>query len=320
MQKDGLKFSSVVVRGGFCAALGSLLLAACTITGYGDGYNAGSYNAGNGNPGGYNAPPPAPVSPPAGNAAGLPPPETAMAAPPPSGPVPAGYYRVQISDTLYRIALDNGQNYRDIAAWNNLADPAQIKVGQLLRVAPPDGTGVNRNPEAAGVAPVTAGAPPVADNDGVVVGGAIATPPVYNTNSNGELQPARQPQESGSGGIALQWPVRGPVLARFDGSKNKGIDIGGTAGEPVKAAAGGKVVYAGNGLRGYGNLVIIKHNATFLTAYAHNRSLMVKERDVVTKGQGIATMGRSDADRVALHFEVRRLGKPVNPVTYLPPR
>jgi len=313
-EKNGLKFYPVAVRGGFCAALGSLLLAACTITGYGSGYNdnASSYNAG-----GY-TPPAAPESSAAGNAgpsAGV-----APAALPPSGPVPAGYYRVQLSDTLYRIALDNGQNYRDIAAWNNLADPSQIKVGQVLRVVPPDGAGVGSS---AGAAPVAA---PAADNGGVVVGGAIDAPPVYSAKSNGELQPARPAEASGSGsaggsgGFSPQWPARGPVLARFDGSRNKGIDIGGTAGEPVKAAEGGKVVYAGNGLRGYGNLVIIKHNATFLTAYAHNRKLMVKEGGMVTKGQEIATMGSSDADRVALHFEVRRLGKPVNPLTYLPPK
>jgi lipoprotein NlpD len=123
-----------------------------------------------------------------------------------------------------------------------------------------------------------------------------------------------------TGGLTWIWPVSGPVLASFDGVRNKGLDLGGTAGEPVLAAADGRVVYAGSGLRGYGNLIIIKHNNTYLTAYAHNRALMVKEDQVVKRGQKIAEMGNSDADRVKLHFEVRRQGKPVNPVQYLPKR
>jgi lipoprotein NlpD len=127
--------------------------------------------------------------------------------------------------------------------------------------------------------------------------------------------------EPAAGNIAFAWPVRGAILAGFDDANNKkGIDIAGTAGEPIRAAAAGRVVYAGNGLRGYGNLIIIKHNAMYLTAYAHNRSLMVKEGDSVTKGQTIAEMGNSDADRVMLHFEVRRQGKPVDPMKYLPPQ
>ena len=116
------------------------------------------------------------------------------------------------------------------------------------------------------------------------------------------------------------WPAKGAVVAEFDEVKNKGLDIGGTAGEPVVAAADGKVVYAGAGLRGYGNLVILKHNNTFLSAYAHNQALMVKEDQTVKKGQKIAEMGNSDADRVKLHFEVRRQGKPVDPAKYLPAR
>ena len=219
---------------------------------------------------------------------------------------------MQLSDTLYRIAIDNGQNYHDIAAWNNLANPNQIQLGQLLRVVPPDGAGAG----AANTAPAASG--------GVVVGGAIATPPVYSAKSSGELQSmpsgSRQPAAGGSDGFAPAWPVRGPILAKFDGSVNRGIDIGGRAGEAVRAAAGGKVMYAGNGLRGYGNLIVIKHNATFLTAYAHNRALMVREGSTVTKGQKIAEMGNSDASRVELHFEVRRGGNPVDPLKYLPPQ
>jgi len=116
------------------------------------------------------------------------------------------------------------------------------------------------------------------------------------------------------------WPTNGTVLAGFDEVKNKGLDIGGVAGDSVVAAADGRVVYVGAGLRGYGNLIILKHNNTFLTAYAHNKTLLIKEDQAVRKGQKIAEMGNSDADRVKLHFEVRRQGKPVDPAKYLPAR
>jgi lipoprotein NlpD len=116
------------------------------------------------------------------------------------------------------------------------------------------------------------------------------------------------------------WPVNGTVLAGFDEVKNKGLDIGGKAGDPVLAAADGRVVYAGAGLRGYGNLIILKHNNTYLTAYAHNQTLLIKEDQTVRKGQKIAEMGSTDSDQVKLHFEVRRQGKPVDPARYLPAR
>jgi lipoprotein NlpD len=120
--------------------------------------------------------------------------------------------------------------------------------------------------------------------------------------------------------LGFIWPANGPLLAGFDEAKNKGLDISGAAGDPVLAAADGQVVYSGAGLRGYGNLIILKHNNTYLTAYAHNQALLVKEDQKVRKGQKIAEMGKSDADRVKLHFEVRRLGKPVDPVKLLPAR
>ena len=152
---------------------------------------------------------------------------------------------------------------------------------------------------------------PVVDRSGA---GAIGT-------QAGAAQPAASDATAAANGnIAFAWPVRGPLLNTFDDSKNKGVNIGGAAGDAVKASADGRVVYAGNGLRGYGNLIIIKHDATYLTAYAHNRALMVKEGDAVTRGQKIAEMGNSDSDRVMLHFEVRRQGKPVDPLKYLPPQ
>jgi len=116
------------------------------------------------------------------------------------------------------------------------------------------------------------------------------------------------------------WPAAGPVVTGFDEARSKGVAISGKAGDPVLAAADGRVVYAGSGLRGYGNLVIVKHNATYLTAYAHNQTLLVKDEQVVRRGQKIAEMGSSDAERVQLHFEIRRLGVPIDPLRLLPAR
>ncbi|MFO6419530.1 peptidoglycan DD-metalloendopeptidase family protein [Hylemonella sp. W303a] len=211
-----------------------------------------------------------------------------------------GYYTVKQGDNLYRIGLETGQHWKDLARWNGLPDGHQIAVGQVLRVIPPgetpqpDDDAGDKTPSA----PPATGTPTSRPVTSVVVGGDAAS----------------------SGGLTWIWPVSGPVIASFDGLKNKGLDLGGAAGEPVLAAADGRVVYAGSGLRGYGNLIIIKHNNTYLTAYAHNRALMVKEDQAVKRGQKIAEMGNSDADRVKLHFEVRRQGKPVNPAQYLPKR
>ncbi|WP_423757798.1 peptidoglycan DD-metalloendopeptidase family protein [Burkholderia sp. NLJ2] len=234
----------------------------------------------------------------------------------PLGPPPPGFYRVKPGDTLYRIALENGQNYRDIASWNNLANPNQIEVDQLLRVAPPGGAAAAGVPAAAPIAGAAVATAPLSSGPATPAAGTsstLATPPAAATGSS---DTAAAP----SGPVTFAWPARGPVLNGFDDAKNKGVNIGGAAGETVKAAADGRVVYSGNGLRGYGNLIIIKHDATYLTAYAHNRALMVKEGDAVTKGQKIAEMGNSDSDRVMLHFEVRRQGKPVDPLKYLPPQ
>jgi lipoprotein NlpD len=249
----------------------------------------------------------------------------------PLGPPPPGYYRVKPGDTLYRIALENGQNYRDISAWNNLTNPNQIEVDQLLRVVPPGANtaaltpGVSTAPIGNGGAVQSAPLASAPSSTGAAAG--VAMPPMIgSTGNNASLTPPANPAAASdsnagaSGNVAFAWPVRGPLLGTFNDSTNKGVNIGGTAGDPVKASADGRVVYAGNGLRGYGNLIIIKHDATFLTAYAHNRALMVKEGDAVTKGQKIAEMGNSDSDRVMLHFEVRRQGKPVDPLKYLPPQ
>lgn len=228
-----------------------------------------------------------------------------------------GFYTVKPGDTLIRIGLDSGQNWRDITRWNGIENPNLIEVGQVLRVAPPA-----TEPAARAVASVQ---PPVSTTLPPQDSG---TRPPANTASNLPVQPSSLPQtqtqaQPAAGGdedLAWIWPVPGTPIAGFDEVKNKGIDIAGRAGEPVLASADGRVVYAGSGLRGYGNLIILKHNNTFLTAYAHNQTLLVKEDQAVRRGQKIAEMGNSDADRVKLHFEIRRQGKPVDPLKYLPPR
>ena len=208
-----------------------------------------------------------------------------------------GYYTVKPGDTLIRIGMDNGQSGRDIARWNKLDNPNVIETGQVLRVIPPQQEILVAKPAVA--APMPAASPASAAKPNTVV---PAMPAADATTDDV---------------VSFQWPARGNLIAGFDEAKNKGLDIGGKAGDPVLAAADGRVVYAGAGLRGYGNLIIIKHNNTYLTAYAHNQTLSVKEDQVIKRGQKIAEMGNSDADQVKLHFEIRRQGKPVDPARYL---
>ncbi|WP_283150178.1 peptidoglycan DD-metalloendopeptidase family protein [Silvimonas soli] len=202
----------------------------------------------------------------------------------PATPVPAGFYRVQKGDTLYRIATNNGQTVANLARWNNLKDTTSIEVDQVLRVRPPT---------AGSATPGTAAKPAPAKP---------ATP---------APAPAAAPK------LALVWPAKGTEL-KTAATRNNGIDIGGQRGDPILAAAAGKVVYAGEGIRGYGKLLVIKHNEDYLTAYAHNDSLLVKEGDNVSQGQKIATMGDSGTTRVMLHFELRYKGKAVDPTDSLP--
>lgn len=219
-----------------------------------------------------------------------------------------GYYTVKPGDTMIRIGLENGQNWRDIVRWNNLENPNIIEVGQVLRVVPPTSENplVVTRPVSPGSAPASSTAPAQA--------ASAAKPASAPAGTSASPAPAATGEED----IAWIWPAQGPMVAGFDEAKNKGLDISGKAGDAVVASADGRVVYAGAGLRGYGNLVILKHNNTFLTAYAHNQTLLVKEDQNVKKGQKIAEMGNSDADRVKLHFEIRRQGKPVDPAKYLP--
>jgi lipoprotein NlpD len=226
-----------------------------------------------------------------------------------------GFYSVRPGDTLTKIALDHGQAWRDIAKWNGLDNPNVIEVDQVLRVAPPVmEAAANRQ------------AKPVMAQNQVPTSSASSNTPASTASSTPasntpNLTPSASPPVNVSDdGMAFAWPHPGPVLAGFDEAKNKGLDFAGKAGDPVLAAGDGKVVYAGSGLRGYGNLVILKHNNTYLTAYAHNQTLLVKEDQSVTKGQRIADMGSSDSDRVKLHFEIRKQGKPVDPAKLLPAR
>jgi lipoprotein NlpD len=228
-----------------------------------------------------------------------------------------GYYSVKPGDTLIRIGLDTGQNWRDIVRWNSIENPNIIEVGQVLRVVQPGDSAL------AMVRPVSSGSTGTGTS-------AIALTPVQAASAPVQAASAPKPVASapavvlapvaatGEDDVAWIWPAQGSLIAGFDEAKNKGFDISGKAGDAVIASADGRVVYAGAGLRGYGNLIILKHNNTFLTAYAHNQTLLVKEDQSVKKGQKIAEMGNSDADRVKLHFEIRRQGKPVDPARYLP--
>ena len=247
------------------------------------------------------------------------PPVVAVPVKPPPGFENAGkpgYYTVKPGDTLIRIGLESGQSHKDIARWNTLENPNRIEVGQVLRVIPPSAEPVTKPVTSSQVmttpiatAPVAAASAPAKPASAPATAAAPAKPasaPVAAVAATSEDEPS------------WIWPGKGAVIAEFDEQKNKGVDIAGAAGDAVLAAADGKVVYAGAGLRGYGNLIILKHNNTYLTAYAHNQSLLVKEDQSVKRGQKIAEMGNSDADRVKLHFEVRRQGKPVDPLKYLP--
>ena len=289
--------------------------------------------------------PPAPVEDRGAARTQLPPVPVATAPAPVIAPTPApalpgaenagkpGYYTVRPGDTLIRIALESGQNWKDIARWNQVENPNKIEVGQVLRVVPPTAASLAAASRApAAPAPVAvASAPPAAPaapaGPGVSTaavsgsGGVAAQPlPAASSAPAATPAPATAPAKAEADDVAFIWPASGNVIAGFDDQKNKGLGIQGKAGDAVLAAAEGRVVYAGSGLRGYGNLIILKHNNTFLTAYAHNQALLVKEDQNVKQGQKIAEMGSSDADRVKLHFEIRRNGKPVDPARYLPGR
>lgn len=248
---------------------------------------------------------------------------------------------VQKGDTLYSIAFINGVDFRDVADWNDIDNPAEIKIGQSLQLRIP----VAGTPNQAGVPR------PIMDSQVAEQPAEVKSYPKVGKLAYTEsalVQAERLQQGPPSSAVAvsrpvvvatapkkqpvstvpkvddeapLEWgmPTSGKVVAGFSESDNrKGVDIVGTTGQSVVASASGKVVYSGSGLRGYGKLIIIKHNKTYLSAYAHNDRILVKEGQSVSKGQKIAEMGNSDADQVKLHFEIRKFGKPVDPAKYLP--
>jgi lipoprotein NlpD len=281
-----------------------------------------------------------------------------------------GYYTVKKGDTLNRIAQEFNQNFRDIVIWNNLTSPNDIKIDQVLRVAPPEAPGAPvagsaqtgsvatssgvevrplGTPQASAAQPAP-GAPAVAaaanktwprgekrpfsdsalaelqkPDSAPPAPTAPAVVPVPRSGEKAVDKPvdktADKPADAAKvpdDGLAWMWPAEGRVIGTFDGGR-KGIDIAGKMGQPVMAAGNGTVLYASS-VRGYGNLVIVKHSSNLLSAYAHNRTILVKEGQAVTKGQRIAEMGNSDTDAVKLHFEIRQQGKPVDPSKFLPPR
>jgi lipoprotein NlpD len=266
--------------------------------------------------------------------------------------VPPGHYMVKRGDTLYSIALENGADYRDVARWNKLDDPTKISVGQVLRVAAPDsepGVQVGAAPgtsrvQARPLEGAVAARPLPADGATKVSPKALRLP--YSEEnlamlSRGEAAPApsaapaaaaaapaaatAKPEPAKSAAVARDpegldfiWPAKGSLLTKFAEPNSKGVAIAGQKGDPVVAAAAGQVLYTGTGIRGFGQLIVIRHENGFSSVYAHNNKILVKEGQSVTRGQRIAELGDTDADRPKLHFEIRKSGKPVDPMQYLP--
>jgi len=247
---------------------------------------------------------------------------------------------VQKGDTLYSIAFNYGFDYHELAELNSIQDPGVIQIGQKIRLFPGSTTSAISSAAAVDIKPIE---PPVREQprlakyayseaavaqieklqEQAYPEAVAAVKPVPKPQTKPEAKPETKSESDAdnSADEALEWsmPAQGKLVGEFSESANrKGIDIAGKLGQPIAASAPGKVVYSGSGLRGYGKLVIIKHNKTYLSAYAHNDQVLVKEGQNVTRGQKIAEMGNTDADQVKLHFEVRRFGKPVDPAKYLP--
>lgn len=207
---------------------------------------------------------------------------------------PGGYYTVDRGDTLYSIAWRHNLDYRTVARWNGIRAPYTIYPGDRIRLSPPRGGGQHK------AAPKPRKTPPDPPRD----------------------PPARPEREVADRALKWQWPTNGGIKRAYSSNQTgkRGVELSGDAGQPVRAAAGGRVVYSGNGLRGYGNLIIIKHNRRYLTAYGYNRRLLVEEGADVKPGQRIALMGLGPDNAPGLHFELRRDGKPVDPTAVLPSR
>ena len=232
--------------------------------------------------------------------------------------IPA-YHTVRMGDTLYSISWQYGLDVGQVAAWNGLAPPYRIVKGQRLRLRAPDTKPVRKaaKPAPRASLPKPRRVAPSRPKTDASSGAAAAPAP------KPKMAPAQKPREPVPGGKPRwRWPADGRLISRFDAGRpgRKGIDIAGRPGDPVRAAADGKVVYAGSGLAGYGRLIIIKHNQFFLSAYAHNQKLIAREGQWVKAGRLIARMGSSGTDRTRLHFEIRKNGLPVDPLRYLPKR
>ena len=252
---------------------------------------------------------------------------TSVALPRPVAVSDGNSHVVKKGDTLFSIALENGLAYRDLAAWNNISNVSYIQIDQVLRLTAPSSAGLAAAPNAASsVAQAMPIAVPSAVGSSV---SSVLSAPVF---SSPVIAPSTAPvapsaaaapaaiKPAPAGELVWQWPAKGKPSAAFVEGKSKGLDIAGSLGDPILAAADGTVVYSGSALKGYGQMLIIKHNEQFLTAYAHNSRLLVREDAVVKRGQKIAEMGNSESDngQVKLHFELRRSGKPIDPSKTLP--
>ena len=246
-------------------------------------------------------------------------------------------YTVKRGETLYGIALDHGLDYRELAEWNGISNLNLIRVGDVLRLRAPAASAAVEG--AAQVRPVTSAG--TVESRPLGAGPEAAGPPKKPDEATiARIEPRRsepepmakpkpeapppvpKPEVQGDDDekVDWSWPAAGKIVARFADPANKGVDISAKLGDPVLASAPGRVVYSGSGLRGYGKLIIIKHNPTYLSAYAHNNQILVKEGQSVAKGQKIGEVGSTDADAPKLHFKIRRLGKPVDPLKFLPER
>jgi len=244
------------------------------------------------------------------------PPKAAAPTAPTAAVAADGLYTVKRGDTLYSIALEHGIDYREVAQWNGLNDPNQLSVGQVLRTRPPAEQAVVLGAGRAG---------------GRIESRPLGSPPEPRAEPKPEPKPepksepkaepkaaAREEPKLEAQPLQFAWPVKGKILAGFAEPRQKGIDIEGKVGDPVSAAAAGRVTYVGSGIPGLGKLVVIRHDQGYITVYAHNKDILVKEQQSVTRGQKIAELGSSDAERPKLHFQIRKGSAAVDPLLYLP--
>ena len=254
-----------------------------------------------------------------------------------------GYYIVKRGDTLYSIALENGADYRELAQWNKLDDPSKIRIGQELRVRAPEDQGavqvgsarlpgeVESRPLGAGTSPAPAPAQeggmktqpkalrlPYSEQNLALLSRTDAAKPAAAPAAAPPVAAIPAAPERAADAIDFIWPAKGRVLAGFSEPRNKGLDIAGNMGDPVVAAAAGRVIYVGSGIPGLGKFIVVRHENGFNTVYAHNKEILVKMDQNLTRGQKIAEIGNSDADAPKLHFQIRKFGTPLDPIKYLP--